>query len=267
MQDIIINADDYAMDGGVDAGILGLAARGVISATSAMVLSPRWAEASRALRDAPLSRGLHLDFTSPFTDAVFPRYRLSALILSSHARHLNRAQIRTAIDNQLELFESGLGCAPDFIDGHQHVHHLPIVREEVFEALTEHYGSEKARVGLRICAPRHWRGVKAAIVAGTGAFGLARIAAALGHPMNTDFAGVYDFARHADLAGHWRGWMSRLEGALPLVMCHVALRSDDDWEGDPIRQARYREYDWLASEEFRSLRRHFSVDPVRWPQA
>ena len=63
---VIINADDYAMDEAVDAAILDLAERGVVTATSAMVLSPTWPEAAEALKDAPLSRGLHLDFTSPF---------------------------------------------------------------------------------------------------------------------------------------------------------------------------------------------------------
>ena len=63
---VIINADDYAMDACVDSAILKLAAEGVVTATSAMVLSPTWPEAAGPLADAPLSRGLHLDFTSPF---------------------------------------------------------------------------------------------------------------------------------------------------------------------------------------------------------
>ena len=42
IEGVIINADDYAMDGGVDAAILKLSAEGVVTATSAMVLSPAW---------------------------------------------------------------------------------------------------------------------------------------------------------------------------------------------------------------------------------
>ena len=40
MRNVIINADDYAMDAGVDAAILRLAGLGAVTATSAMVLSP-----------------------------------------------------------------------------------------------------------------------------------------------------------------------------------------------------------------------------------
>jgi chitin disaccharide deacetylase len=267
MRNLIINADDYAMDGGVDAAILKLAARGTVTATSAMVLSPRWAEASGALKDAPLSRGLHLDFTSPFVEGVFPRQRLSDLIVRSQLGLLDRALLRNEIDRQLTLFESPLARPPDFIDGHQHVHHIPIMRDALLDALADRYGSEAKRIGLRNCAPRHWRGVKAAIVAGTGASGLARLAATRGHRTNTDFAGVYNFAPSADLASDWQAWLGNLEGSLPIVMCHVAIESDESHGTDPIREARWREYDWLASGEFLVLLQWFSANPVRWPPA
>lgn len=48
MQNVIINADDYAMDAGVDAGILRLAEIGAVTSASAMVLSPRWPKSARA---------------------------------------------------------------------------------------------------------------------------------------------------------------------------------------------------------------------------
>jgi predicted glycoside hydrolase/deacetylase ChbG (UPF0249 family) len=153
------------------------------------------------------------------------------------------------------------------VDGHQHVHHLPIVREVLLEALEDRYGSEKARIALRICVAKRWRGVKAAIVAATGAGGLSRLAAEGGHPVNSDFAGVYDFASGADLPALWDGWAASLAGPLPLIMCHVAVRGEDAGGADPIRPARLREFDWLASEEFQSFRLRHALAPVPWPQA
>ena len=153
------------------------------------------------------------------------------------------------------------------MDGHQHVHHLPIVREVLLEALEDHYGNARARIALRICEAKRWRGGKAAIVAATGARGLSRLAARGGHPVNGDFAGVYDFAPGAHLPALWEGWAASLTGSLPLIMCHVAVRGEDAGGGDPIRPARLREFDWLASEEFQSFRLRHALAPVRWPPA
>ncbi len=268
MHDVIINADDYAMDAGVDAAILRLAGLGTVTATSAMVLAPRWPEAARAGRDGPpLSIGLHLDLTSPFVEGEFPAQSLSSLILRAHAGLLGRAALRREVDRQLSLFETARAAPPDFVDGHQHVHHLPIIREVLREALEDRYGSARARIGLRICAPKRWRGSKAAIVAATGASGLSRLAAEGRHAANSDFAGVYNFAPAADLPALWEGWAAGLTGPLPLIMCHVAVRGADADGGDTIRPARLREFDWLASEAFQRFCQQHALAPVPWPRA
>lgn len=268
MQNVIINADDYAMDAGVDAAILRLVETGAVTSASAMVLSPRWPQSAAAARDAPpFSLGLHLDLTSSFVDGEWPAQGLAALILRAHGRQLHRARLRRAVDRQLSLFEAATGAPPAFADGHQHVHHLPVIREVLLEALEDRYGREAARVGLRICASKRWRGIKAAIVEATGANSLARFGAERGHPLNSDFTGVYDFAAGAGLPALWEGWAAGLQGALPLIMCHVAARTADPAEGDPIREARLREFGWLASEEFRRFCQRAALAPVPWPLA
>jgi chitin disaccharide deacetylase len=182
-------------------------------------------------------------------------------------RSLDRAALRREADRQLSLFEAGRRAAPDFVDGHQHVHHLPVIRDVLLEALRDHYGGGATRIGLRICEPRVWRGAKAAIIAGSGASRLSLLAAAGGHPVNSDFAGVYDFGANANLAAYWQGWAQGLAGQLPLVMCHVAVQSGDEGHGDPIRQARLHEFGFLASAEFRALSRQYALRPARWPPA
>jgi chitin disaccharide deacetylase len=268
MRPVIINADDYAMDAGVDAAILKLAAKGAITAASAMVLAPRWPEAARAARDAPfLSWGLHLDLTSHFIDSPFRGQNLLGLIARAQARLLDPVMLRRVVERQLTLFEANRGEPPDFVDGHQHVHHLPLVRDVLIEAIGARYGDGKKRIGVRICAAGRWRGTKAAIIAGTGAARLARLAAARGYAVNSDFAGVYDFGAGAGLPALWEGWISSLRGPLPLVMCHVAVRDVIDSDDDPIRKARYREFDWLASDRFLELSKRLGIRPAYWPRA
>jgi predicted glycoside hydrolase/deacetylase ChbG (UPF0249 family) len=260
---VIINADDYAMDAEVDRAILELGALGVVTATSAMVLSPRWPEAAAPLRDLPLSHGLHLDFTSAFADQPFVSRSLTALTIRTHANWLDRDRVKLAIHKQLGLYEDALKSPPVFVDGHQHVHHLPGVREVLLEVLSHHYGSAARNIALRVCAPRPWRGLKAEIVARTGAREFERLARRCGHRLNSDFAGVYSFAADADLEAAWGAWL-QLEGDLPLVMCHIAIPGGVHLN-DPIRKARYHEFEWLNSAEFSALLQRLFVTPSRWP--
>lgn len=266
MRRVIINADDFAMDAGGDAAILDLAARGAVTATSAMVLSPFWAEAGTRLAGAPIDRGLHLDLTSPFARDVFDVMPLWRLTVHAHAGRLNRSRLRQAIELQFSRFEDVIGHQPDFVDGHHHVHHLPQIREALIEVLSGRYGANAHCVGLRICTPRRWRGTKAAIIDKTGAPALDRLAKASGHSVNTDFAGVYSFSEDANLPVLWRDWLSRLEGDAPIIMCHVAVPAEGSLDGDTIRGARLREYEWLSSEAFHELCHSGSRLPGRWPR-
>lgn len=262
MQKLIVNADDYAMDRNVDAAIADLARRGVVTSTSVMVLSPRLGEAARELHDLPVDRGLHLDLTSPFTNTGGS---LGRLILRAHTGLLARDDLLRTIHTQFDLFEEQIGAPPDFVDGHQHVHHLPTVRDALIAALGERYGREATRIHLRICRAARWRGGKAAIVTATGARGLEQLAKSRGYTINSDFVGVYDFAEDADLPTLWRGWLTGLEGPLPLIMCHVATGGAEANADDTIRHARLAEYAWLSSEAFSSLCQEYAVSPSRWP--
>lgn len=260
---LIVNADDYAMDGAVDAAILRLAELGTVTATSAMVLSPTWDEAARKLLDAQLSCGLHLDFTSPFAGAGGGS--LGSLMLRAFTRRLETGAVRASIDRQLALYDTAMGAAPGFVDGHQHVHQFPVIREALFAALAERYGVHARAIAVRSCASQRWRGVKAAIVAATGAAGFTRLARTGSHVTNTDFAGVYDFAPAAPLATLWRGWLAGLQGEAPLIMCHVAEATDDAPSDDPIRPARVNEYGWLASATYRELTAELNFELASWP--
>ncbi|WP_088345651.1 MULTISPECIES: ChbG/HpnK family deacetylase [Rhodomicrobium] len=261
MGGLILNADDYALDEAVDRAILDLAARKIVTAASAMVLSPRWREAAVAIADRPIDVGLHLDLTSHFAAPVFPVASLRALIGKAYAGRLDVIRLRAAVDVQLDRFEAELGRRPDFIDGHQHVHQLPVIRLELLDALKRRYGSAAGAIGLRICKSRRPRGLKAELI---GALGANRFAAlAQGHPVNSDFLGVYGFSPRADLEALWKAWLSHPEGEAPLAMCHVAVEGPSG--GDPIRAARLREFAWLGSGAFADLCAEFSITPARWP--
>lgn len=267
MRRLILNADDYAMDEGVDQAILCLIGMNVVTATSAMVLSPRWARAAGEINHLNADCGLHLDLTSEFAAGESAGSSLPDLIARSYAGMLDTPAIRNAIERQLDLFDAALGRPPDFIDGHQHVHQLPAIRSQLVDALQSRYGAEADKIGIRICAPRRWRGAKAWVIGALGAGPAAKLARRCGHPINSDFLGVYGFSPDADLPLLWRGWFTTMQGSVPLAMCHVAAASDRSASPDPIGAARARENAWLASDAFRDLRAELSVTLERWPRS
>jgi hypothetical protein len=141
-------ADDYGISAGVNSAIRDLIVRGRLNATSVMVAAPSFARAearSLAILNSGAPRaaiGLHVTLTAPFRplskgfrpllDGAFPP--LPALMRSALLRRLSGEPIAAEIEAQLAAFAAAFGRAPDFIDGHQHVHLLPQLREEVLAA-------------------------------------------------------------------------------------------------------------------------------------
>ena len=143
MPRIWLCADDYGMSPGINIAIRDLVVRERLNATSAMVgaASCHQAEAiSLAVLNAAEPRvaiGLHVTLTAPFApvskdfrplrDGAF--LSLGATIRHAVLRRFDRASLVSEIVGQVEKFSELFGRRPDFIDGHQHVHMLPQIRD------------------------------------------------------------------------------------------------------------------------------------------
>ena len=68
------------------------------------------------------------------------------LIVRAWSASLNRELITQCIEEQWDLFVSVLGKQPDFIDGHQHIHQFPFIRDILLQLLKE----KNLRVGFEI---------------------------------------------------------------------------------------------------------------------
>ncbi|MGS0757136.1 ChbG/HpnK family deacetylase, partial [Roseateles sp. GG27B] len=174
---IQICADDYGFDAAISQGILDCLDAGRISATSCMTLSPAWPQWAPALRERAGSAdfGLHLD-VNEFANYAVGR-SLNGWLAATYLRRLDAAQVRSWVAQQLDGFEAAMQRAPDYLDGHQHVHQLPVLRDAVCAELLQRYGQACAMRSTHSCA---WRGSKAAIIAGLGASALGRSASRAG---------------------------------------------------------------------------------------
>lgn len=246
---LVLCADDYALHEGVSQGILSLIEAGRLSATSAMTLSPRWAEDARAL--APwrgrVDVGLHLDWTSHFAVAAGHGAGLGAVMRRALWPGHAVAAARTCIERQLQAFEDHWGAAPDHVDGHQHVQQFAGLRQALVAVLVERYPAGQ-RPYLRVSRPVPGQGgLKGRIIAAMGAQRLQQQAQAQGMACSPWLSGIDDFQGDvATYAGRMATWLAQApEGTL--LMCHPASRPAPD---DEIAAARVREWTYLSSPAF-----------------
>ena len=249
-----ICADDFGLARGINEGILRLIDQQRLSAVSCLTQAAYFAEDAAQLACSNTDIGLHLNFTEPLAGTDI-RQPVASLILQAYLRRLPMLRVRAQIDHQLDLFEKGCGRAPDFIDGHEHVHQLPLIREALLAALVQRY--PKRSIWLRSTRPgKLTRGlplmqrVKAHLIGALGANALRTQAQQQGFRMNADFMGVYDFARpHPHYLTMLDDWLSQAVTGT-LLMSHPATRVEG---ADRYGLDRVTEYQVLGSEAFSAL--------------
>ena len=264
-RDVVLCADDYAINAPTSQGIVALVVLGRLSATSVMTRAPRWPEDAPALRDlrAHLDVGLHLDWTSSFAQSAGFGGALSTVMRRAALRRFDLQALRDEIERQLDAFEQHWHAAPDHVDGHQHVHQFAGLRDALTEVLLRRYGSAAIRPWLRISNMAQ-AGLKARVISTMGSKTLQAWADDHDWPSVSPLSGAYAFDGNvADYAKRMQGWLADLPPASSrpaAIMCHpgAAAQADDD-----IGPARTREFAYLASNDFVQDLRDAGVRLVR----
>lgn len=265
IRDVVLCADDYAVNAPTSQGIVALVVLGRLSATSVMTRSPRWSEDAPALRDlrGRLDVGLHLDWTSTFAQSAGFGGSLSAVMRRAALRRFDVSALRDEVERQLDAFEQHWHAAPDHVDGHQHVHQFKGLRDALTEVLMRRYGSAAPRPWLRISNVAQ-AGFKARVISTMGSKTLQAWADDHHWPTVGPLSGAYAFdGSVADYAKHMQGWLADLPKASTspaLIMCHPAASAQAD---DDIGPARAREFAYLASHDFVQDLRDAGVRLVR----
>ena len=244
MAKLIICADDYGLNQSVNQAILQLIQSNKLTATSCMVKSPIWqtsaAQISKDIRQKA-AIGLHFDLTE-FGLSM----SLTKLMWQCASRTVNRSWIKQEIREQLDRFEASLGFAPDYIDGHQHVHQFPIVREAVIEEITRRYPNQKP--WLRIAQPLSKTSIKSWLIDLMGAKALKQKAIQANIAYSDYLLGIYDFnldeAEYARAFQVWIKQASQLSSSV--IMCHPAISASSEIRLDAIAAARAEEFKGLA---------------------
>lgn len=257
MKRVILCADDFGQNQEVCRGILSLIEKRKLSATSCLVGFPsfvRYAESLYTYKDL-VDVGLHLNLTMERLGDCYVLYRsIKGWLVRTHLGYMNTRPLKDEIRTQLDLFLEAMHGKIDFIDGHEHVHHLPWVRKALLEVYQEYFPDKNVYIRSSLQDKSYTLGFssrfKSFVIGATGGKRMVKLLAKEGIPYNKSFGGIYSYHRGCiDLEYILR---SVPEGAL--VMCHPALEGDDG--EDPLYGIRSQEYDFLLNQ--------YGVRPVRF---
>ena len=259
-------ADDYGISPSVSHVIRDLIGQGRINATSVMVVAPSFhrseAVALNALRahGAHVAVGLHLtlsvpfepltDGFSPLVDKAFPSY--SAMLLRGCLRQLDRKALEAEVAAQIRMFGHEFGRAPDFIDGHQHVHIFPQVSDAVLAVARRMAPTAWIRQCGRAGPLAQRIGDPKGLVLDMLSKRFRERAAATGASTNPAFAGTYAFNEGADFAALFPRFLDGLPDG-GLVMCHPGTVDAELRRLDPLTTLREKEYAYFSGETFPKL--------------
>ena len=252
MKRITLCADDYGMHPAINNAVASLIKADRIQATSCLVTSKYWQNSITTLTSLreKADIGLHLNFTegNGFSESYLEGLPgLNKMLIFSHLGLLNEQAVEEEVIAQYQTFLDDTGHHPDFIDGHQHVHHLPVVRSALLATIRRFQPPESLWVRSVYPMDKSGGGFKSQVIEQSGARKMAQILASKGITHNQSFAGVYSLTTKQNFAALMQEWLKNASDA-GLIMCHPA-KSDNPAQLDHY-SARVKEYEYLLSERF-----------------
>lgn len=186
--------------------------------------------------------------------------------MRSSLRLLKKQTIHALLVSQLDQFERMMGRLPDFIDGHQHVHQFPLVRD----VLLSLYEKRLRRHGVYIrnveTPYKHWRRgayLKHCVLKLSGSAALRKQLLWRGIPHNHSFSGIYDFSCRGSYRDQFEQFLKEIADG-GLIMSHPGLAGNS--AEDTIRASRIKEYQFFESDEFLHVCEKHQVTLARFHQ-
>ncbi len=279
---LIINADDAGIDAARNRGILQAAKGGLLTSTSVIVNQGGWSDIIKHKKSfMKLSCGLHVNLTAGrplvagFKTLVdsqgnfWSKFDLLARVLKGM---IDPGEVAQEFAAQLSLFVDQFG-QPTHVDGHNHVHILPGVREGFFQAIGK---GVWIRVPLRQdCQALAPAPHEEAQLLYTQLERLQQVLNFWSQECRTvwrdRFRWVDDFGgaglSDAPTLKNFQKDVSGLKGDI----CELMVHPGDDWDEDSVRfsrlQARQMERNILLSKEFANFLKERNIHTISFREA
>lgn len=254
MKRITLNIDDLGLSEPINQAVVELSNQKIIQACSFMSLGQTRPSDIQQLQANQTDIGLHLDFTELQKEGS-----LQQVLLKSMQRAWRADFLQTKIRQQFAEFENKIGAIPAFIDGHQHVHQFPQIRQALLDVTLERYHQ---KIPIRSTKPLI-NDFKSNTIYYLGGHKFQSILRQQNWGHNPVFAGAYNFKlSQAQLLAQWRNWLQAAPASGLLIMCHPAT-PDCHWS-DAIKDAREIEWALFNSAEFAQLWQALQCSPQPW---
>jgi len=268
MKRIILCADDYGQNPAISQAIVALIQKKRLSAASCMTTSSFWASHSSWVLPfrEQIDIGLHFNLTEgkSLTDQC-PVVPLKKRVLQALSRTLDFSSIEQELQAQIDQFVASTGFLPDFIDGHQHVHQLPIVRDVLIKVYQSRFKGTQTYIrclynpnGFNVCDRSLF---KQMILRCLGTYSFKKLLLASKIPHNASFSGIYHFSSSKKYEQLFEIFLQSSSNN-GLIMCHPGIF--DASMVDSIQYARPNEYAFLNSDVFLEKCRQHTVDIGRF---
>jgi len=247
---VIVCADDFGISSDVNEAILRLLNNRRISSVSCLVTGKAWGQGAILLKDfqGAVDIGLHLSYDEMPFDKI--------LILAC-AKRLSKQLILKKFKFQLDCFMESMGRSPDYIDGHQHLHQLPVFRSALMDlidtaGLNKFYIRNSA-MDLNDILIRRVSMIKNLFIALPGSL-LKNCLSIKEIPTNNDFLGTYDFNTAHDPGDILGQLLMTVRKENSILMCHPSCKNNSLSGGkNAFENKRVKEFRYLESDEYNEM--------------
>ena len=193
------------------------------------------------------------------------------LMINAYRKKINYESLNKEIQAQLNLFIELMGYPPDYIDGHEHVQQLPIIRNAVVgiaETLSKNY--LKNNFYVRIAKlPRSWLITKGIVylrkfIISNFIIGLPGEATAslldqkkISH--NRFLLGYYDY-KTVPFENIFRGYLTLKPLARDIFFCHPGYIDQKLRERDSVVDSRVDTIKFLKSPQYLEMMENFGIN-------
>lgn len=266
---LVVNADDFGLSAGVNAGIIGAFRRGIVRSASLMVTTPGFEDAVELARANPdLDLGLHLTLTN--TRPALDPARIPTLVRKDgrfHSLPVFQARVAMKQLEPLELRAEVLAQVArarrtrlrfSHLDGHHHVHLFGLVATLTGDMARQHNMPIVRRIEDAPCVGKNGVPAGPPTPASLGeALKRGWLEAAdrrwggqfFGLPRGDAFRGF----TFPDSLDRWRALADSLPYGVTELMCHPGLHDESVRALDPYVAERERELRWLCDPRVAAL--------------
>lgn len=263
MKKITLCADDYGQNESVSQGILELIQLGRLSAVSCMTSYSHWPTYAaqlveiKSIHESKLDIGLHFDLTDFI---AMQGWSFNQFIIQCCLNNINLEKVEAELARQLDAFEAELCMQPEFVDGHQHIHIFPNIRQVFIKLLAQRYKNKLPYIRLSKPEISGQDAKLKAIILRLLCTGFAALARKHQFQFPLQFLGAYSL-NSTDYRQLFTGWLQQAHNG-SLFMCHPGHTSSD--AQDPIKTARLIEFNYFSSNEFLTDLSSSDVQLSKW---